>query len=187
MEAIQKLIDEHRITKKVLDALEKGVLMLQMGNAVDPDLFTDAADFLNVFLDTCHIRKEEGVLFNALWRAGLNDACGPIGVNVMEHEVRRAYARVFTDAANRLKTGENNANAVLTDSAMKYISATQHHIRDEEQGLFACAERILPPALDKALMQSFAEIDREVLGEGGRERYLALADRIASKKLTVAG
>ncbi|RPJ01063.1 MAG: hypothetical protein EHM39_03845, partial [Chloroflexi bacterium] len=66
MKATEILMDEHRVIERVLTALESAARRVEAGQALRPDFFVDAADFIRGFADGCHHMKEEGVLFKTM-------------------------------------------------------------------------------------------------------------------------
>ena len=77
MQATAVLKEEHRVIERVLDALETAANRLTTGSPVRPGVFLQAADFIKGFVDGCHHKKEEGVLFPALEAAGIPAEGGP--------------------------------------------------------------------------------------------------------------
>jgi len=66
MTPTEVLSNEHRLILTVLDRLEEAAERLDDGEAVSPEFFLDAAEFIAGFADKCHHGKEEDILFVAL-------------------------------------------------------------------------------------------------------------------------
>jgi hemerythrin-like domain-containing protein len=66
MKATNVLSEEHRVIERVLNTLEAGAGKLESGQAVRPEFFLSATDFIKGFADGCHHMKEEGVLFKRM-------------------------------------------------------------------------------------------------------------------------
>lgn len=76
-----------------------------------------------------HHHKEEEVLFPALESKGIPKEGGPIGVMLMEHEIKRGYVRDL--AAGKI------------EAAGKIISLLREHIVKENDILYPLAEQVL--------------------------------------------
>lgn len=175
MEATKVLMEEHQVIEQVLNSLKVGVHRLEGDQAIHPEFFLLAADFIGGFADGCHHKKEEGVLFPAMEAAGVLRNGGPIGVMLAEHEETRGLARTMRESAERLKAGDASAKEDIRRSALAYIAVLQQHIHKENNILFPMADRILTEAQHKAVSDGFKRVEHEEAGEGVHQKYLALA------------
>ncbi|MBI2450605.1 MAG: hemerythrin domain-containing protein [Candidatus Nealsonbacteria bacterium] len=76
-----------------------------------------------------HHHKEEEVLFPALEKKGIPNEGGPIGMMLMEHEMKRGYVKEL--AAGKI------------EAAMKIVSLLRDHINKENNILYPMAEQVL--------------------------------------------
>ena len=76
-----------------------------------------------------HHHKEEEVLFPALEKKGIPNEGGPIGVMLMEHEIKRGHVRDL--AAGKIEAAGN------------IISLLRDHINKENNILYPMAEQVL--------------------------------------------
>jgi len=178
MKATEVLMHEHRVIERVLDGLEAAAARLELGRAVRPGLFAEAAGFFSGFADGCHHRKEEQVLFPAMLAHGIPDRGGPIGVMTEEHARGRALLRDLRDAAGRLAARDADARAELAIAVRGYVALMRRHIDKEDAVLFPMAERVLPEATRDAVADGFARLERDDADPDLHEHYLALADRL---------
>jgi hemerythrin-like domain-containing protein len=178
MQATQILMDEHRVIERVIGSLEAASGDLAQGGAVRPGFFLDAADFIKGFADGCHHKKEEGVLFTAMARAGMPVQAGPIAVMLAEHEQGRAYTRGMRQAAERLQAGDDSARTEVARYARAYAALLRQHINKEDCVLFPMADQVIPVAAQPQVAEDFARVEHEETGEGVHEKYLALAEAL---------
>ena len=183
MKATDILMDEHRVIERVLYSLQYAAKRASAGDAVRPDLFVEAADFVKGFADGCHHRKEEGVLFKAMAEGGVPVQGGPIGVMLAEHEQGRAYTRGMRLAAEKWQAGDESARQEVVENAFGYVNLLRGHIRKEDNILFPMAERVIPADKQDGVTEAFDHVEHEEIGAGIHEKYLALAETIEKEAL----
>ena len=132
MKATDVLMEEHRVIERVIGILETGAQRLEQGQAVRPELFIEAADFIKGFADGCHHVKEENVLFKVMGANGVPVQGGPIGVMLFEHEQGRVYTRGMREAAQKLAAGDAAARDDIIGNARGYATLLRQHILKEE-------------------------------------------------------
>jgi hemerythrin-like domain-containing protein len=178
MKATEVLMQEHRVIEHVLDALETAAGRLEQSRPVRPGFFLEAADFIAGFADGCHHRKEEGVLFGAMIESGEPREGGAIEMMLDEHEQGRAFTRTMRDGARRLELGDAEARRQVVSAARGYVALLRDHIAKEDEMLFPMADEILSAERHEDVMRGFGQIDQQDAGEGGHERFHALAARL---------
>ena len=175
MNATKVLMDEHRVIERVLTALETGVERLEKGDPIAPTFFLRAADFIKGFADGCHHHKEEDVLFPAMREAGLPSAGGPVGVMLEEHAEARQLTAAMRAGAERMESGDTSAHDDVARSALGYVALLRMHIAKEDEAFFPMADDAIQGPARTAIAEEFERIEREEVGQGVHERYLALA------------
>ncbi len=178
MKATEILMAEHEVIKRVITALESAAAKLENGQALRPEFFIDAADFIKGFADGCHHVKEEQVLFKTLGDYGLPAQGGPVGVMLYEHELGRKYTRAMREAAQKLAAGDVSARADVVRNARGYAALLRQHILKENTILFPMADRVIPASEHDAVFERFERVEHEETGEGVHEKYLALAEKL---------
>ncbi len=187
MKATEVLKEEHQVILRVIASLERGADLLECGNAVRPGFFADVARFIRGFADSCHHKKEEGVLFTAMEAHGMSSQAGPIAVMLAEHEQGRRYTRGLAEAARRLEDGDATARAEVIHNAHGYIELLRQHIAKEDNILFPMAEQVIPRAEHGSVLEGFEHVEHEETGPGVHEKYLALAEALEKESLAWAG
>ena len=178
MKATEILMAEHRVIEKVITAIETATNRLEAGEAVRPEFFIDAAEFIKGFADGCHHRKEEGVLFESMSEHGVLVQGGPVGMMLSEHEQGRNFTREMRAAALQMQNGDDSARAVVIQNARGYAQLLRQHIFKEDNVLFPMADRFIPLEEQDNVMEGFEHVEHEETGEGVHEKYLALANRL---------
>jgi hemerythrin-like domain-containing protein len=175
MQATELLMQEHRVIEGVILSLERAADDLETGKEVRPGFFLDAAQFIQGFVDGCHHRKEEEVLFKAMVANGIPGQAGPIPVMLYEHEQGRAFNRGLREAAERLAVGDMAARAAIVQNARNYAGLLRQHIVKEDSILYPLAERALSPEQQDQVLADFEHVEHEETGAGVHEKYLSLA------------
>jgi hemerythrin-like domain-containing protein len=181
VKATDILMEEHRVIERVIAALEAGASQLEQGKTVRPEFFMDAAAFIKGFADGCHHKKEEGVLFEAMFAYGAPAQGGPVNVMLAEHEMGRIYTRGLLTAAERLSRGDQAARQEIISFARSYADLLRQHILKEDRILFPMANQIIPEAYQEQVYLGFEKVEHEETGEGIHEKYLALAQSLESE------
>ena len=84
-----------------------------------------------------HHRKEEEVLFPELEKKGIAKEGGPIGVMLLEHEIKRDHVRKLQRAID-----ENNESQIR-ENGLAIIALLRDHINKENNILYPMAENVL--------------------------------------------
>jgi hemerythrin-like domain-containing protein len=174
MKATEILSCEHRVIERVLSALETGAWLLSLNEPLRPDFFIEAADFIKGFADSCHHKKEEGILFKAMMKYGMPQEGSPVAAMLHEHEIARGYTRALRAAAECLKSGDLTARSEVIYYARRYAALLRNHIAMEDQIVFPMADQLIPPEQHQAIWERI-EMEMEGGGEYLHKRYLALA------------
>lgn len=175
------LRSEHRVIEQVLAVLEKLAEIAEKTGSVDTTLGSKAIDFLRNFADRCHHGKEEDHLFPALEAKGFPRDGGPTGVMLYEHEQGREFIRNMANALAEAQANPKAAASQFAAAARQYVALLRQHISKEDNILFVLAERTLSPTEQSQLMEKFHKVEKEHVGEGVHEKYVALAEELLEK------
>ena len=178
MEAIDVLMQEHRVIEQVLDALESAAAHLARGDAVPAHFFLHAAEFAAGFADGCHHRKEEGVLFPTMKQHGAPPSGGAIEVMLDEHEQGRSYVRQLREAARQLDAGDSTAARRVVAAARGYAALLRDHIGKEDEMLFPLAAELSPPDAEEGVMAAFERVEDADRDAPSHEELMVLAERL---------
>jgi hemerythrin-like domain-containing protein len=175
MQLTEILTSEHRVIEQVIAALDAAADRVDAGETVRAGFFLDAARFIGEFADGFHHGKEEGVLFEALARAGMPTDTGPIAVMLYEHDRGREITAGLRDAATRWAAGEAGLAVPAAGYARAYAELLTGHIFKEDHILFPMAAQAIAPPDEAALLAEFAAIERTRAAQGTKASYLELA------------
>ncbi len=173
------LSDEHRLIVAVLDSLEEAADRLDSGNAVSPEFFLDAADFITGFADKCHHAKEEDILFVAMTARGMPQDSGPVAVMLHEHNEGRRYTAALQSAAEKMKAGDESAIADVVRNAFDFVNLLREHIMKEDNVLFPMAEQVILADAMQQVRDDFQRVIVEDAKNGITAKYKMLAEKLS--------
>jgi len=171
MKATDLLRDDHQLIERMLAALAMATVQLEQGDSVRPGFFLGVVEFFEGFVHGLHYRREEGVLFAAMERAGAPRTAGPIGVAIREHGASRVATRTMRSAAERWQGGDESTRHDLADEARRYVSLLKQHIAREDQLLFPMAEDMIPESDHFQLLDGLMQLET---GDRGKDFFGAL-------------
>jgi hemerythrin-like domain-containing protein len=181
MKATEELKKEHEGIKLMLGILDEMSARLEAGEALDPEHLDGVVEFIQVFADQCHHAKEEGLLFPAMEKAGIQRDRGPIGVMLYEHGEGRKFVQAMKMAVERYRGGDEAAGAAIVDSARKYTGLLMPHIHKEDNILYPIADSTLSPEEGDRLAEAFERIEIEVIGLARHEHFHEFLGRMAAE------
>jgi len=179
--AVETLMNEHRLIEGVLSSLETFVSEIEAGKEGSRSTIRAYASFFSNFADKCHHGKEEDRLFTRMIEHGFPKEYGPIAVMLAEHVEGREHVGILGkigDGDGPLSPDERRLTAA---HARAYIPLLRAHIQKEDGVLYPMALKALPAAVLEKLEEEFESFEREVMGPGAHEKFHALAgDLIAA-------
>ena len=178
MQAVDVLMNEHRIIRRALDVLEAMANHVTQNHEVPVDRISALLEFFHVFADRCHHAKEEGALFPQLDENGLPCMGGPIGVMLCEHVRGRAIRRRMQVALEAWDTPQ--ARQQFVRAAREFIELLRSHIEREDHVLFRMASEILTADQDREIARAYDRHEQEIMGAGVHERFHRLIDELAA-------
>jgi hemerythrin-like domain-containing protein len=184
MRATEELMAEHQAIKLVIRVLEEISTRLEAGERVPLDDLEAILDFIQGFADSCHHAKEEGLLFVEMERVGYPRDSGPVGVMLHEHTVGREHVAAMKEALLGVGQGDSAAAQRFVTHARGYGALLSQHIDKEDLILYPMADRDLSEETQRALVEGFERVEREIVGPGKHEEYHRLLDRLQATYLS---
>jgi hemerythrin-like domain-containing protein len=181
MSTTQILQDEHRIIERVLDCLEKLAARCRADGKLDAETARGAIEFFRGFADRCHHGKEESHLFPMMEQRGFSPDAGPTAVMRQEHVQGRELVSAMADAVDSASAGEAAGVEAFLGAAHGFINLLRQHINKENQILFPMAEQALTEADKERLLEAFARVNNEEIGEAERQRLMQVAASLAER------
>jgi hemerythrin-like domain-containing protein len=175
------LKNEHRVIELVLDCLDAMAARCEADGRLDGESAREAIGFFRNFADRCHHAKEENQLFPLMEARGFDANAGPTAVMRHEHVMGRAYVAAMERAVPGASAGEAEPRAGWLEAARAYSFLLREHIDKEDHCLFPMADQGLLATDVARLTEEFLRVEREEIGPGVHERYVALADALADR------
>jgi len=167
---------EHRVIERALRALDGVCARLQWGQHVPAEVLSQLVDFISVFADRYHHRKEETYLFPVLQQRGILRDGGPLGVIENEHRIESELTAEMHRAVKGYRDVDPEARQRFVEAARRYTNHLLGHIDQEDAILLRLADEILDEKDKASLAEGFRRAEAE-LGAGTYDKY----DRIASE------
>ena len=134
------LLKDHETTEKVFDVMS---LAFQAETGPDPAMVGDLLTWLVEYVDDCHNRKEEEVLFPLAEERGVPREGGPLAVMLMEHEESRRLLRALRPLAEKYAGGDGTILPELKSAFEAYAELIKGHYWKENDILYPMARRSL--------------------------------------------
>ncbi len=168
--AIEKLKKEHELILSAASQLNR-----LLPHIKEPAFQKEIADLLELFkeyIDLCHNRKEEAVLFSEMANSGVAKDDSPIGMLTDEHEQERKLLVQMTDSfMNRNDYDSFKANAE------EFMELVKLHILKENSILFLIADNVLSKEKQDDVLKQFEKYEENAVGIG---RYQALNEILSA-------
>ena len=168
---------EHAGVRMVLAQLERAAAALERDAPVPRVVFLDIQEFLAVFLNRCHVGKEERVLFPRLVGRGHDEL---LAVLDAEHGEGRDLEAAYAAAVEVYASDEPATARRLAAIARAYAHFIREHLAREDAELLPLVAGALTGA-DPALLAAFARLERDEVGPGRHERMHHLAADLAAR------
>ncbi|MGB9792758.1 MAG: hemerythrin domain-containing protein [Thermacetogeniaceae bacterium] len=170
------LMSDHAAISAALKALEKICANCWQGKEIDSDHLDKAVEFIEVFINDYHHRKEEELL-EALEKSGIPVDGGELGTISHEHLCLQPYIKGMREAAEDYKRQPISGMYKFFINAREFGKIYVRHLEKEKNMLFPLAEWVLPPADQERLSKAFDRIAEETGAERLEELRIA-ADRL---------
>ncbi|MZQ75771.1 MAG: hemerythrin [Peptoclostridium sp.] len=177
--ASEDLVNEHKEILTGLKILEKMVKLIDDGKVAEGEDIKGIVNFLKLFADKCHHGKEEGILFPAMEKAGIQNENGPIGELLTEHVQGRKYVAQMLASVD----GEPMKTDDFIQAASAYISLLRAHIIKENTVVFPMGDKLIPVEEQRQLLEQFEEFEETVMGKGAHEKLHEMLHEFKDKYL----
>jgi hemerythrin-like domain-containing protein len=181
MDAIETLMNEHRLIERVLDGLVAFAEDTRRRGATEKPELSRFVTFVREFADACHHGKEEDVLFRVMVEHGFPRSGGPIAVMLHEHDQGRALVSILARHAVQEGAWSDADRQEIADASRAFSEMLRAHIHKEDAVLYPMAEQHLPPEAMEAVSAECERFEEERTGSGAHARLHALADDLVEK------
>jgi len=146
--AMQGLVDEHAVIKRVLAMVPVIIEGLDASRDEDRTLVRDTVDFIRSYADRYHHAKEEEILFKEF-----DENLEMVKVFNEDHRIGRGHVKAVLEA---LETGDNRT---IQEHFMGYGELLTGHIKREDEVLYPWMDRNLSTSQIGRLFSRFASVD----------------------------
>ena len=159
---VEILITEHRLIIYTVGVLKKEQQKIVASAKVDPNFIVAALDFFRTYADRYHHGKEEGILFNSLFKRKLSEADAKMMRElIMEH----AAARKTVTRLESLKTsylgGTVESLGGTLESLNTLIELYLRHIEKEDKHFFIPVMQYFTEKEQQEMLQKFLEYNQD--------------------------
>lgn len=155
------LVDEHCLILRMITLLEQNATRTAQGSYSSWRFYLDGVDFIRNYADRFHHAKEEGVLFEALVKNGMPRENSPVAAMLMEHDQGRKFVLAMEAAAREALDGDPGREHEIARNALAYAALLRDHITKEDSILYPLAERLIPEAMRREVLEGYREAEVE--------------------------
>lgn len=161
---------EHQEIRLALSVLEKLCDKIERGERFNPEHLDRILDFMKVFYDKSHHKKEENVIFPALLGSKFSEVNGLIRKMIQEHYILHNDLRSVGEEFKKYKGKGLNPNQRL-EGARRYISILRQHADREDEILCPMVDLNFSSDAQDKLMMEFERVDASTLGVSKHEQF----------------
>ena len=177
----ERLVEEHKLIKRMLSVVSKAADKLESGNEVDPEIFLQAVDFIRNFADRFHHAKEEDILFKLMGDRGFPVDGGPVGVMLIEHDQGRNFTKGIEDGVKRWQAGEDSAKPDVINNARNYAQLLTNHIHKEDHILYPMGDKAFTDADHQFLAKEYDRVEKESSNIGVFQKYVVMVEQLETQ------
>jgi hemerythrin-like domain-containing protein len=178
MDAIETLMNEHRVIERVLDGLVAFADEVRRKGSTEKEELSRFVTFVREFADACHHGKEEDILFAAMVEHGFPRDGGPIAVMLHEHDQGRGLVGVLRERAEQAAPWSDGDRSEIAEVARGFANMLRGHIHKEDSILYPMAEQHLPPDAMQVVGEACERYEDDPARAGAHERLHALAEEL---------
>jgi hemerythrin-like domain-containing protein len=178
MDAIETLMNEHRVIERVLDGLVAFAEEVQRKGTTEKEELARFVTFVREFADACHHGKEEDILFAAMVEHGFPRNGGPIAVMLNEHNQGRGLVTILRERAGQPTPWSDGDRTEVAEVARGFAQLLRAHIHKEDAILYPMAEQHLPPEAMQGVADACERYEADPERAGAHERLHALAEEL---------
>ncbi len=178
MKITQPLKDEHQGILLMIDILEKMAQVLAAGGRVDHNHLEQISGFIKIFIDRCHHKKEESILFPMMEMVEIPNGQLLINALLKEHFELHNLAGGLNDGIRKYESGDEKSVVKIVDSAKNYVTGLRSHIDKEDNVVYPLADQYIPQEKQEESLKQFNFIELNQIGPGQHERFHQMLDEL---------
>ncbi len=165
MNALETIINEHRLIRRYLDNLEVAAGFIYEGEVMNEELFDLFFDFSKSFMDSFHHFKEEYVLFLKL----AEKKGGTIDSQIVSLRDQHERGRNFLKQVHRSLPGylkkDESASANLSENLGYFVLLQKQHLNRENHVFIPMARKTFSEDELKEFTEEFEKQDQKLGGD----------------------
>ena len=175
MNAIELLVEEHKIIKRMLAVVRGFSIKVLNNEEMDYNDFNKVIDFVRNYADSHHHSKEETILFKKMSEVlGERIANGPIMGMLTEHDLGRLFISNLETALQKFKAGDNDSRVDIIANAIAYTDLLNRHIDKEDTAIYTFAERSLSKEQLEEINEQCYDIETKAISTNLQYKYVQL-------------
>lgn len=182
MNAINLMMEEHKLIKRMLVVVRKFSIKVLNNEEVDYTDFNSVIDFVRNYADKHHHNKEEVILFKKMSEVlGERIANGPIMGMLVEHDLGRLFMKNLEVALEKFQAGDSDSRVDIIANAIAYTDLLNRHIDKEDTVIYTFAQkRLSSDQLDEIDSQCL-DVETEATKKGLQTKYIKLLSKLEAK------
>lgn len=181
-DAIELMMHEHKVTKRVLSIIRKMSIAVMRGQEVPYEDFNRVIDFIRSYTDKHHHGKEEEILFKKM-REDIGETLvgAPISGMLVEHDFGRLFVKNLEEALDRVKNGDYDSKVDIIANAIGYADLLNRHIDKEDKVIYTFARKSLKEDAMNYVNEACEKLEEEALKQKIQNKYEGLVDELEKK------
>ncbi|MBZ9633905.1 hemerythrin domain-containing protein [Clostridium sp. FP1] len=182
MNAIELMMEEHKLIKRMLVVVRKFSIKVLNNEEVDYNDFNIVIDFVRNFADKHHHNKEEVILFKKMSEVlGERIANGPIMGMLVEHDLGRLFMSNLEAALAKFKAGDNDSRVDIIANAIAYTDLLNRHIDKEDTAIYTFAQKSLSKKQLEEIDTLCFTVETQATKNNLQDRYIKILSELESK------
>lgn len=182
MDAINLMMEEHKLILRGLKLFRKLSLVLINKNEIDVEDYEKIIDFVRSFADKHHHNKEEAVLFQKMKdELGDETVKGPLSGMYIEHDFGRLYMKTLSEALQRYISGDADSRVDIIANSICYADLLTRHIDKEDRLIYTFARRALSKEGLNSVDENCQEIEKAAEAMKLQNRYYSIIEELERK------
>jgi hemerythrin-like domain-containing protein len=157
LNAIEILVEEHKLILRGLDQLTTAAEKIVRNQNPPRELFEKAAVFSRDFTNKFHHYKEEIVMFGLLAQKHLGEIDGETERLRSQHEILRNFMSEIADSLDGYSRNSETEVRRLHRNLSEYIETLRRHIHAEDKIFYPLAEKTLSAEEMRDMTAKFEE------------------------------
>jgi hemerythrin-like domain-containing protein len=181
--ATEALLTDHGLLKRVLLIYREASGRLRAGDVLDPEVPYRAAGLIHSYIENFHEGMEEGYVFPALTRAGVEVAT--VRTLLVQHDRGRKITTALIAATNpmpmdgpaALGFATATSRAQLASMLEAFVTMYEHHEAWEDTQIFPAFRDVTAGRMFERISEQIATVHENTVGDGITD-YLHQVERL---------